>query len=64
MHPTMLGAATYVTDHQFGPGQSFWTGVGCGALGVTMIEIARSQFFAALKEGGQTMLKAMLKNKE
>jgi len=61
---TMLGAATYITDHQLGPGSSFWTGVGCGALGVSIIEIARSQFFAALKAGAQTMFGALLKGKD
>jgi len=61
---TMLGAATYITDHQLGPGQSFWTGVACGAAGVSMIELARSQFFSALKAGAQTTLRAMLKTKE
>jgi len=38
--------------------------VGCGAAGVSTIELARSHFFAAFKAGAQTMLKALIKSKE
>lgn len=56
---TMLGTATWITDHSLGPGAAFWTGLGCGALGVGMIEIAKSQLFTALKTGGVAMLRAL-----
>jgi len=37
--------------------------VACGAVGVGMAELARSQFFAALKAGMQTAFSAMGKSK-
>lgn len=57
---TILGAATYITDHQLGPGASFWTGLGCGAMGVGIIELAKSQFLSALKTGMHAVFKAMM----
>jgi hypothetical protein len=57
---TMLGTATWITDNELGPGAAFWTGLGCGALGVSLIEIAKSQMFAALKAGLRTALAAFL----
>lgn len=56
---TMLGAGVWITDHQLGPGASFWTGVGCGALGVSMVELARSQLFTALQTGLRSMFSAL-----
>lgn len=55
----MLGAAVYVTDNNLGPGSAFWTGVGCGALGVGIVELARSQMGSALRAGLRTMFAAM-----
>ena len=55
----MLGAAVYITDYQLRPGPAFGVGVGFGALGVGIIEIAKSQLGAALRAGGKTMLSAL-----
>ncbi len=55
---TMLAAAVYITDRALGPGAAFWTGVGCGALGVSIVELARSQMGAALRAGMRSILNA------
>lgn len=58
---TMLGAAVYISDNQLTGGQSFGAGVGCGALGVGIIELGRSQFATAFKAAMQTLLQGMAK---
>lgn len=44
----MLGSGTFIADHHYGMGPSFWIGCGFGALGVGIIEIAKSRINAAL----------------
>jgi hypothetical protein len=59
----VLGAVTYISDHNLGPGSAFWTGIGCGAAGVTMVEIGRSKFLSALREGLRVAYETMNKPK-
>ena len=56
---TMLGTAVYVADRQLGPGAAFGTGLGCGALGVGLVELGKSQLGAALRAGLQTVFSTM-----
>lgn len=58
---TMLGTGVWITDAQLGPGAAFWTGIGCGAAGVGLIELAKSQFIGAFRAGLRTMFQAMFK---
>jgi hypothetical protein len=60
---TVLGAVTYISDHNLGPGSAFWTGIGCGAAGVTMVEIGRSKFLVALREGVRVVYETLNKSK-
>lgn len=55
----LLGTLVTIVDHRLGPGSSFWVGVGFGALGVGVIEIAKSNFASALRTGLQTMFRAL-----
>lgn len=59
---TMLGTGVWITDAQLGPGAAFWTGIGCGAAGVGLIELSRSQFMGAFRAGLRTMFQAMFKS--
>jgi hypothetical protein len=45
----MLGAASWISEHQAGPGTSFWIGSGFGAAGVGLIEFSR-RFFPMAKQ--------------
>ncbi len=44
----MLGAGATIHDTHYGMGPSFWIGCGFGALGVGIIEIAKSKLEALL----------------
>lgn len=44
----MLGSATFISDHHYGMGPSFWIGCGFGAVGVGVVEIAKARINAAL----------------
>ena len=59
---TMLTAATWITDHQLGAFPSVLTGIGCGALGVGIVELGRSQFMAAIRAGFQTAFSTLSKS--
>lgn len=47
----MIGAATFIIDHQVGPGNSFWVGGSFGATGAGLVGVMRSKIFMAIVEG-------------
>lgn len=46
----VIGAATFIIDHQVGPGNSFWVGGSFGAAGAGTVGIMRSKFFMTIWE--------------
>ena len=46
-----IGAATFIIDHQVGPGNSFWVGGSFGAAGATTVSVMRSKIFIAIVDG-------------
>lgn len=44
----MLGTATFIVDHRPGVGMSFWIGASFGAVGVGIIQIAKSRIMGTL----------------
>lgn len=58
-----LGSVVFISDHSLGPGKAFWVGIGCGAAGVTIVEIAKSQFGAAAREGLKTVFQVLYGSK-
>lgn len=47
----MVGAATFIIDHQVGAGNSFWVGGSFGAMGAGTVSIMRSKVMMAIIEG-------------
>lgn len=47
----LVGTATFIIDHQVGPGNSFWVGGAFGAAGAGTVSIMQSQFFTAIISG-------------
>jgi hypothetical protein len=47
----VIGSATFIIDHQVGPGNSFWVGGGFGAAGAGTVSLMRSRIFMAIVEG-------------
>jgi thiamine monophosphate kinase len=44
----VLGTATFIIDHQVGPGNSFWVGGSFGAAGAGTVSVMRSKFFVTI----------------
>jgi hypothetical protein len=55
----MLGTFVTIADHNTGPGNAFWCGIGFGSLGSGMIEIGKSVAIDALKSRAQAAVKVL-----